>query len=258
MPAPKNPLKQALKEGKTTFGCWLCLGDTYAADIMGRAGFDWLLIDAEHAPNDIRSITAQLQVLAGHDVHAAVRVPVGQTYILKQVLDAGAQTVIVPMVESAAQASQLVRDVTYPPKGDRGVAYAVVRAGGFGDIPDYGTTADDEICLIVQVENRAGLAALDEILALDGIDGVFIGPADLAADLGYMGDLGHPEVQATIMDAITRIRAAGKAPGFLSGDEAMLEAAIAAGAQVLAVGVDALILGQTSAAIAAKWTATRT
>lgn len=257
MPAPINPLKKALLAGETTFGCWLCLGDTYAADVMARAGFEWLVIDGEHAPNDIRSITAQLQVLAAHDSHAIVRVPVGQTHIMKQVLDAGAQTVIVPMVESADQARQLVRDVTYPPHGDRGVAPSVVRAAGFGEIADYGSTANDQVCLIVQVENRAGLEALDEILTIDGVDCVFIGPADLAADLGHMDDIKHPDVQATIMDALSRIRAAGKAPGFLTGDDDMIRDAVKAGAQFVAVGADLLILRNTATALAAKWNAAK-
>ncbi len=257
MPAPLNPLKKALKAGNIQFGSWLCLGDTYSADIMGHAGFDWLVIDGEHGPNDIRSILAQLQVLAAHDTHPVVRVPVGQTHLMKQVLDLGAQSIVVPMVESADHARQLVRDVTYPPNGDRGVAYAVVRAGEFGVTENYGKTADDQICLIVQVENRAGLAALDEILTIEGIDGVFIGPADLAADLGHIGDLMHPEVQAAIVDAITRIRAAGKAPGILSGNDDMTNAAIAAGATFVGVGDDLSILRTNATALASKWTSTR-
>jgi len=171
-------------------------------------------------------------------------------------LDAGAQSVVVPMVESADQARQLVRDVTYPPNGDRGVGYSVTRAGGFSTVVEYGETADAQICLIVQVENRAGLAELDDILTVDGIDAVFIGPADLAADLGHLGDLMHPEVQATIMDAIIRIRAAGKAPGILSTDDAMTNPAIAAGAQFVAVGADVLVLGNTARALSARWKST--
>ena len=252
MPAPTNTLKRALAAGETTFGAWLGLGDAYAAEILGHAGFDWVVIDGEHAPNDLRSITAQLQVLAACGCAAGVRVPVGETHVLKQVLDAGAQTIVVPMVESADQARELVRDVTYPPAGRRGVGYAVVRAGGFSRTADYGATADAEICLMVQVENRAGLAALDDILQVEGIDGVFIGPADLAADMGHMGAPEHPEVHAAVMDAIARIRAAGKAPGFL-GSEAMTRDAVAAGAQFLAVASDVLILAQTGSALAAKW-----
>lgn len=253
MPAPINPFKKSLSEGKIQFGCWLGLADTFSAELMGAAGFDWLVIDGEHAPNDLRSILAQLQVLEASNSHPVVRVPVGETYMLKQVLDAGAQTVLVPMVESADQARQLVRDVTYPPHGDRGVGYALTRAARFSQIKDYGTTADAEICLLVQVENRKGLAALDEILAIEGIDGVFIGPADLAADMGHMGDSLHRDVQTTIMDALARIRAAGKAPGILSTHDPMTEAALAAGAQFVAVGADVLLLNAAAEALSAKW-----
>ena len=253
MPAPINTFKQALTEGRTVIGCWLSLADTLTADVMGTAGFDWLVIDGEHGPNDLRSILGQLQVLAAHDSHPVVRVPVGETWILKQVLDAGAQTVLVPMVDSAEQARQLVRDVTYPPHGNRGVGYAVSRAGAFSRTADYGTTADAQICLLVQVENRKGLAALDDILAVEGIDGVFIGPADLAADMGHMGDAMHAEVQAAIMDALKRIAAAGKAPGILSTNDDMTRAALAAGARFVAVGADVLMLSQTARALSARW-----
>lgn len=254
MPVPKNPFKAALKDGRTVFGCWLGLADTFSAELMGNAGFDWLLIDGEHGPNDLRSILAQLQVLKSAPSHAAVRVPIGETWLIKQVLDAGAQTVLVPMVESADQARQLVRDVTFPPTGNRGVGYALTRASDFSTIKDYGTAADAEICLLVQVENRRGLAALDDILALDGIDGVFIGPADLAADMGHMGNALHPDVQSVIMDALARIAASGKAPGILSTNDEMTRKAMEAGARFIAVGADILLLGTAARDLAAKWT----
>lgn len=257
MPAPINPFKKALSEGKMQFGCWLGLADAFSAELMGQAGFDWLVIDGEHAPNDLRSILSQLQVLAATDSHPVVRLPVGETYMVKQVLDAGAQTVLVPMVETADQARQLVRDVTYPPQGDRGVGYALTRASRFNAITDYGTTADAQVCLLVQVENRRGMAALDEILHIEGVDGVFIGPADLAADMGHMGRADHPDVQAAIMDALARIRAAGKAPGILSTRDQMTNDAIAAGAQFVAVGADVLLLGAAARALAAKWQSTK-
>jgi 4-hydroxy-2-oxoheptanedioate aldolase len=257
MPAPVNSFKKALAAGDMQFGCWLGLADSYSAELMGHAGFDWLVVDGEHGPNDLRSILSQLQVLAATDAHPVVRLPVGETYMLKQVLDAGAQTVLVPMVESAEEARKLVRDVTYPPHGDRGVGYALTRASKFSIIADYGTTADAQICLLLQVENLRGLAALDEILAVDGVHGVFIGPADLAADMGHMGNAAHPDVQHAIMDALARIRAAGKAPGILSTDDGMTNDAIAAGAQFVAVGADVLLLGQAARALSAKWQATK-
>ncbi len=253
MPAPHNSFKQALKDGKTVFGCWLGLADTFSAEVMGTAGFDWLVIDGEHAPNDLRSILAQLQVLEASPSHPVVRVPIGQTYMIKQVLDAGAQTVLVPMVDNADQARQLVRDVRYPPHGDRGVGYALTRAAQFSKIADYGTTADAQICLLVQVESIKGLENLDDILALDGIDGVFIGPADLAADMGHMGNAMHPDVQDAIMGALSKIDAAGKAAGILSTKDEMTHAAIRAGARFVAVGADVLILSHTAQALAGKW-----
>ena len=253
MPAPFNAFKQALKQGDTVFGCWLGLADTYSAELMGTAGFDWLVIDGEHAPNDLRSIMAQLQVLEASDSHPVVRVPVGETYLIKQMLDAGAQTLLVPMVDNADQARQLVRDVTYPPHGDRGVGYALTRAARFSQIADYGTTADDEICLLVQVENRAGIENLDETLAGEGVDGVFTGPAELPTDMGHQGNAAHPEVRAVIADAITRIKAAGKAPGILGVSDEATQAYFDMGAQFLAVGLDVMILAQNARHLAATW-----
>jgi 4-hydroxy-2-oxoheptanedioate aldolase len=243
MPAPKNQLKQALQRGTVQYGCWLALSDTYSAEISARAGFDWVLVDGEHAPNDIRSITAQLQVIAATPSAAAVRVPIGEPWILKQVLDAGAQTVVVPMGESAAHAEQMVAAVRYPPRGIRGVAPALARASQFGTISDYVQTADDEICLIIQVESRAGYAALDGILAVDGVDGVFVGPADLAADMGYPGKSNEPEVRAAVLEIIARTHAAGKIAGVLTVDPEMIAACADAGAKMIAVGLDISIFG---------------
>jgi len=205
MPAPHNPFKAAIKNGKLQLGCWMGLADPYIAEISASAGFDWVLIDGEHAPNDLRSITAQLQVIAGRGSHAMVRPPVGETWMIKQLLDAGAQSLLIPMVESGAQAQALVDAVTYPPHGVRGVGSALARASDFAAIGDYLTTARDEICLLAQVENRKGLAALDEILQVDGVDGVFVGPSDLAADMGFIGQAGHAEVKAAVLDSIRKI-----------------------------------------------------
>ncbi|TMM52420.1 aldolase/citrate lyase family protein [Sulfitobacter sabulilitoris] len=253
MPAPLNPFKKALSEGETLFGCWLGLANGYTAEIMGTAGFDWLLIDGEHSPNDLPTIRDQLQVVSASDSHPIVRVPIGETWIIKQVLDAGAQTVLVPMVESADQARELVRACRFPPVGDRGVGYAMARASNFGQTTNYGPTADAQICLLVQVENRAGLAALDEILQVEGVDGVFIGPADLAASLGHLGDMMHDTVQSTIMDALQRISASGKAAGILSTDDAMTRASLDAGARFVAVGLDVVMLAQAARTTASKW-----
>ncbi len=238
MPAPHNPFKAALKAGKPQMGCWLGLADPYVAQISAGAGFDWLLIDAEHAPNDLRSITAQMQVLAGYDSHAIVRPTIGETWMIKQYLDAGAQTLLIPMVESADQARELVRAVTYPPHGIRGVGSALARASNFSAIPDYLQTADAEICLLVQVENRKGMAALDEILQVEGVDGVFIGPADLAADMGFIGNAGAPEVEAAVLEAMGKIVASGKAGGILTLDPRIQRACLDTGATFVATNID--------------------
>ena len=253
MSAPTNTFKQALGQGRRQIGCWMSFADAAAAEIMGTAGFDWLVVDGEHAPNDIRSIRDQLIALEASPSHPVVRVPIGETWLIKQVLDAGAQTVLVPMVESADQARELVRACHYPPKGTRGVGASGARATRFGLVPDYIATADREICLLVQVESRAGIAALDDILEVEGVDGVFIGPADLSTDMGHKGDSAAPEVREVIAGAIARIQAAGKAPGILSTTEEATQAYLEMGAQFLAVGLDVLVLARHARALAERW-----
>lgn len=249
----RNSFKAAMAAGETRIGCWIGLADGYAAEIAGEAGFDWLLIDGEHAPNDIRSMREQLSALGRSTAHPVIRVPVGEVWMIKQVLDIGAQTVLVPMVESGEQAALLARAMRYPPEGIRGVGAALARASRFSGIPDYTLRADEEVCLLVQVENRAGMAALDDILAVDGVDGVFIGPADLAADMGFRGRADAPEVKDVIADAIRRIRAAGKAAGILSTNEAQAREWIAMGANFVAVGIDVVVLANALRALAAKF-----
>lgn len=253
MPAPLNTFKKALAEGETVFGCWMSIAESYTAEIMGNAGFDWLLIDGEHSPNDIRSIRDQMIALKGSDSHPVVRVPIGETWVIKQVLDVGAQTVLVPMVETAKQARELVRACRYPPDGTRGVGYLVGRVSGFGQIENYGRTANDQICLLVQVESKTGLENLDDILAVEGVDGVFIGPADLSASLGYLGQTGHPEMQETILSALKKISDSGKAAGILTNDDAMIQASLDAGARFVAVAMDIALLLSNAKAAAAKW-----
>lgn len=246
MPAPKNPFKQALKEGRVQIGLWQGLTSGYAVEICAGAGYDWLVLDGEHAPNDIPMLSEQFHATLRSSSHAVIRPPVGETWIIKKLLDIGAQTLLVPMVESREQAEALVKATRYPPAGVRGVGAAMARASDFNRIPDYLETANDEICLLVQVESRAGLAALDEIAALDGIDGVFIGPADLAADMGYLGRSGAPEVQDAIADAIARIRAHGKAAGILSGDVSLAKRYQELGATFIAIGIDVMLLASAA------------
>lgn len=253
MPALPNTFKARLGAGDRMIGCWLGFADLYAAEIMGTAGFDWVVVDGEHAPNDIRSIRDQLIALEASSSHGVVRLPVGETWMIKQALDIGAQTLLIPMVESAEQAAELVRACRYPPDGVRGAGASLSRASRFSAIPDYVATANAEICLLVQVESRAGIAALDDILAVDGVDGVFIGPADLAADMGYRGDSSVPQVQEVILAALQRIAASPKAAGILSTTDASTEAYRQAGAQFHAVGIDVVLLARVLRETAAKW-----
>ena len=250
MPAPHNPFKHAIAKGELQLGCWLGLADPYIAEISAGAGFDWLLVDAEHAPNDLRSIVAQLQVIAARDSHAVVRPPIGETWIIKQLLDAGAQSLLIPMVESGRQAQELVDAVTYPPHGVRGVGSALARASDFAAIPDYLQTAREEICLLAQVENRAGMDALDEILAVEGVDGVFIGPSDLAADMGFIGQPGQTEVKAAVLDAIKRIVASGKAAGILTLDKELQTECRNLGATFIATEIDVTLFARNMRAAA--------
>ena len=256
MNTPVNPFKQALAGKQPQIGLWLGLADPYRAEMCALAGFDWLLLDGEHAPNDLHSVLGQLQAIAGHPgTHAVARVPTGQGHagktLIKQDLDLGAQTVLVPMVDTAEQAAELVRAVRYPPEGMRGMAGA--RASRWGRFPNYAKEANAQICLLVQAESREALDNLDAIAATDGVDGVFIGPADLSASMGHVGDPMHPEVQAAITDAIARILKAGKAPGILTSDEALARHYLRLGALFIAVGLDTHILVNGAAALAAKF-----
>ena len=253
MPAPTNPFKAALKAGKPQIGLWVGLANPYTAEIVAGAGFDWLLIDAEHGPNDVRSLLAQLQAVAPYPSHPVARPPVGETALIKQYLDVGAQTLLIPMVETAEQAAELVRAVRYPPQGIRGVGSALARAARWGATEGYLKTANDEVCLLVQVENAKGIENLDAIAAVDGVDGVFIGPSDLAASLGYIGDAGRSEVQTVIDDAIPRILAAGKAPGILMVDPVRARRYVEMGCLFVAVGIDTAILSGGARALAASY-----
>ena len=253
MDMPINHFKQRLHSGEPQIGLWLGLADAYCAELAANAGFDWLLIDGEHAPNDLRGMLAQLQAVAPYPSQAVIRPVIGDTALIKQVLDIGAQTLLVPMVESAEQARQLVKAMHYPPKGIRGVGSALARASRWNSIPGYLDYADEQMCLLVQIENKEGLANLDEIVAVQGVDGVFIGPADLSAAMGHRGNPGHPDVQAAIEDAIVRIGKAGKAAGILSADEKLARRYIELGAAFVAVGVDTTVLMRGLRELAGKF-----
>ncbi len=253
MRTPANTFKHALAEPGARIGLWLGLADPYTAELCATAGFDWLLIDGEHGPNDLRSMLAALQAVAPYPTHPVLRVPHGDTALIKQVLEIGATTLLVPMVESAAQARELVRATRYPPRGVRGVGSGLARSSRWSAYPGYLHEADEGICLLVQVETAAALAQLDEIAAVDGVHGVFIGPADLSASMGHLGNPGHPDVRQAIDDAMARILAAGKAPGILAVDEALARHYIALGARFVAVGVEATLLARAARALAARY-----
>lgn len=249
-----NRFKEALSSGPAQIGLWLALANPYSTEIVGGAGFDWLVLDGEHAPNHLRSLLSQLQALAAHPVMPVVRPPVGDPVVLKQILDIGAQTVLVPMVESANQARALVAAVRYPPQGIRGVGAALARASRWNRIPDYVHKANANVCLLVQVESQAGLDHLDEIARVEGVDGVFIGPADLAASLGHLGDAAHPEVQRAIDEAIGRIRNAGKAPGILAFEERSALRYLELGCRFVAVGAELSLLARAAETLARRFT----
>lgn len=244
MPAPHNKLKAALKAGKPQTGLWLSLANSYSAELLGDVGFDWLLIDGEHSPNDLQTIMQQLQVLRFSESSVLVRPPIGETWLIKQLLDAGAQSLLIPMVESGEQAQLLAKSVRYPPHGIRGVGAGSARASHFGHITDYTATADAEILLMLQIETRAGLAALDDIASTDGVDCVFIGPADLSADMGYLGQIFAPEVQSVIEDAFKRIIGHGKAAGVYMANPEYARRYLDMGVQFIALGSDASVLSQ--------------
>lgn len=252
MPAPKNSLKAGLAEGRVQHGVWVGLATPAAAEIAAGAGFDWVLIDGEHAPNDIPLILAQLQAMGGAAASPVVRIPVGDARIIKQVLDLGVQTVLVPMVDTPEEAAYLARAMRYPPEGFRGTGARLARASGYGAIPDYLTTANDEVCLILQAESRKALENIDAIAATEGVDCVFIGPSDLAIDMGFPGQTGAPEVVAAIDDAIARIRAAGKAAGILTYDLEVAARYTAQGATFVGLGADVSILSDALRDLAAR------
>lgn len=237
-----NQFKQALATGSPLIGLWLGLANGYTAEMLGGVGYDWLVIDNEHAPNTLESTLAQLQSLAACNAHAVVRAASDDAVEIKRLLDLGAQTLLIPMVESAEQAARIVAATRYPPQGIRGVGAALARASRWQQIPGYLAAADAQLCTLAQVESVAGLHALADIARVEGVDGVFIGPADLAASLGHLGDPGHPEVQAAIADAIGEIRAAGKAAGILTSDSALARTYLELGAVFVAVGSDVGLL----------------
>ena len=250
---PKNEFKAALLQRRAQIGLWLSMANAYTAEVSATAGFDWLLIDGEHAPNDVQTTLAQLQAVAPYRGHAVVRAVTGDVALIKQLLDIGVRNVLVPMVDTPQQAHAMAAAVRYPPRGVRGVGSAVARASHWSAYGDYLDTADEGICLLVQAETVTALANLEAICAVDGVDGVFIGPADLAASMGHRGKPGHPEVQAAIEAAIATIVASGKAAGTLTSDPASARRFLALGCSFVAVGVDILLYARAVRSLSADF-----
>ena len=252
MDLPINHFKRALKEGRPQIGLWSHLCSPISTEILGQCGFDWIVLDMEHSPNELPHILSQLQALKDSPTMPIVRPPWNDMVTFKRLLDVGAQTLVVPYIQNAEEARNAVAYTRYPPHGVRGYAGAP-RASGYGRIKDYAKRCSEEICLLLQIETIEGLKHLEDIANVEGVDGVFIGPGDLSADMGYLGNPKHPEVVAAVDDAFKRIRACGKAPGILIGDESLAQHFIEVGGLFVAVGADQNLLRDSASALAARF-----
>ena len=252
MNIPSNKFKRALQLGQHQKGLWTTLASSYSTEVLAGAGFDWLLLDMEHSPNEMDTILQQLQTVAAYPVHAIVRPIWNDPLAIKRLLDIGVQTLLIPYVQNRDEAEKAVQATRYPPLGIRGVS-ALTRATRFARVSNYMTGCQEEICLLVQVETQSALDEIEAIASVDGIDGIFIGPADLSASLGFPGQLKHPKVLAAIEDAIKRIRSCGKAAGILTGDKALARHFIELGTLFTAVGVDAGLLARAADELAADF-----
>lgn len=253
MNLPPNHFKAALRAGQRQIGLWISLADPNAAELLAGCGYDWLMFDTEHSTASLNEVIGYLRALSAYPVTAVVRPGWNNPVEIKKLLDAGAQTLLIPYVQSADEARAAVAAVTYPPQGMRGVA-GITRATRYGTVSDYATRASEEICLLVQVETREALAHLKEIALVPGVDGVFFGPADLAASLGHPGEASHPEVRKAILDGISVLNDLGVPAGILSLDQDFLREAKAAGALFIAVDVDCGLLRRSAVARRAEWT----
>ena len=252
----KNLFKQALAAGQAQIGLWSAFPSPYVTELLGGSGYDWLMLDTEHAPNDVAQVMAQLQALDGshqaRPTSAVVRPAWNDHVLIKRYLDIGAQTLLIPFVQNAQEAQAAVDAMRYAPVGVRGMGGST-RASNFGRDTTYIANAHQELCLLVQVETKEALDQIEAIAAIDGVDGIFIGPADLSASMGYPGQPRHPDVDAAINDAIRRIRKAGKAPGILMVDETRARECLALGAQFVAVAMDLILLRMAADGVAAKF-----
>ena len=252
MDLPKNTFKQAIQQGRQQIGLWSSLPGSYVAEALAGTGFDWILFDTEHSPGDPLTVLAQLQAVAPYPVSAVVRPASNDVVLIKRFLDLGAQTLLIPYVQNAAEARAAVAAMRYPPGGVRGVS-ALTRATRFGQVQNYAAQVEAELCLLVQVETQDALDNIEDIAAVDGVDGIFIGPADLAASLGFVTDPSNAAVKAKVEDAVKRIVAAGKPAGILTTDAALLADCITWGTTFTAVGVDAGLLTKSAVALAKQF-----
>ena len=249
MNLPRNAFKHKILAGERQIGFWLSLGSAAVAEVIAGAGYDWIMIDAEHGPNDLSTVIDQLRVLDGGPATPVVRPAWNDPVLIKRLLDAGAPSLLVPFVRNADEAAQAVAATRYPPRGIRGVATSQ-RASRWGQRTDYVQSYERELCLIVQLETAPSLAALEEIAAVPGVDALFIGPSDLAADMGHLGEPGHPEVQAAIVDAVSRCRQVGKPMGTFAPATDDARRYLDTGMTFAAVGADALVLRRGAEALA--------
>jgi len=249
---PRNAFKQALARGERQIGLWSGLASPIVAEILAGAGFDWIVIDGEHGPNDISTLLPQLQAMRGGTAEPVFRVPWNDAVIIKRALDVGARSLLIPFVQNVEEARRAVAAARYPPLGIRGVSVGP-RANDFGRIRNYHGNAHLDTCVLVQVETRAALNEIEAIAAVEGVDGIFIGPSDLAADFGQLGNPKHPEVQAAIREAAKRIRATGKAAGTLAGNVDDVEYLLTLGYNFTAAGSDVGILARGAEGVAARF-----
>lgn len=247
-----NAFKAGLKAGRRQIGLWSSLCSNIVAELIGDSGFDWIVLDTEHSPNELPDLVSQMQALATGTATPVVRPAWNDTVLIKRILDAGAPALLIPFVQNAAEAEAAVAATRYPPDGVRGITTSG-RAARFGRVQNYLRTAASEICLLVQVETGAALAELEAIGSVPGVDGVFIGPSDLSASLGHLGNPAHPDVQAALKDAVTRLKAIGVPAGILTGNEDEAQRYIDWGYTFVAVGSDLGVLAKNADALARRF-----
>ena len=252
MDLPQNRFLKAIKDRRPLWGCWLGLPDPSVAEIVASAGFDWLLVDHEHAPFELSDVMSHLRAIEPYPVATLVRPVSAEPALLKKFLEMGVQSFVIPMINNAEEARACVDALFYPPVGHRGVGTSLARAARWNQVPDYLHHANDEMCLVVQAETTEALNNLDSILAVDHVHGVFLGPSDLAASMGKIGQSNDPDLHDTCVAAIKTIKAAGKIAGILTMSEALIDKSVDAGADFIGVGVDTVALGTAVRALAAK------